>query len=154
MFCERDKKCVLNKKSYVLLPLDQDNLRASIELWNLSYICKFYRWNVKVSICEQKLNRDWVLQQDNNLKHTKDGYSRRKLMFWNGQVKLMTLIQRKCFGRSSSCKEASQHAWVETLLLGGMGYNSSNLMCWADKQLPEMFSWSYCGKGGHSTPYS
>ena len=46
--------------------------------------------NVRLSVCQLKLNSSWVMHQDNNQKHSsksqQNGFDRRKYDFWNGPV--------------------------------------------------------------------
>jgi hypothetical protein len=49
--------------------------------------------NVRLSVCQLKLNRSWVMQQDNNPKHRsnqqQNGFNR-KDAFWSGPVRVLT----------------------------------------------------------------
>ncbi len=52
---------------------------------------KILKENVRPSVCDLKLKHTWVMQQDNDPKHTSKSTSRKtKLRFWSGQVKVRT----------------------------------------------------------------
>ncbi len=55
---------------------------------------KILKENVRTSVCDLKLKRTWVLQQDNDPKHTSKSTSewlkKTKSRFWSSQVKVQT----------------------------------------------------------------
>ncbi len=55
---------------------------------------KILKENVQASVCDLKLKRTWVMQRDNDLKHTSKPTSewlkKTNLRFWSGQVKVWT----------------------------------------------------------------
>ncbi len=57
-----------------------------------SALCqKILMENVRPSVCDLKLKRTWVMQQDNDPKHTTSEWLKKtKLRFWSGQINVQT----------------------------------------------------------------
>ncbi len=75
---------------------------------------KILKENVQPSVCDLKLKRTWVMQQDNDPKHTSKSTSewlkKTKLRFWSGQVKVWAHDLKQSFHarKSSNVAELKQ----------------------------------------------
>lgn len=111
--------------------------------------------NVKVSISELKLNRKWVIEQDNDPntnQSTKEWLEQKKdnVLEWQSQSpdRNPTEILWKDLKQAVHTKKPTNIPKLRLFCKVEWTKNSSKLMCRADKQVPDSFGRSYCCKRG------